>query len=268
MNKIYAYDNSDAIVQCLAKGTNAEFLNSWKSLNKISTTSPVIFRSMTQRKTVQLCEKQGRNYYYIDTGYIGNLDKRKDWHRVVKNGMQHSSPRYDLPEDRFKKIAQGKDYLSFTDWKKDGKAILIVTPSDKPCAFYGINRDTWVEETVKKVKENTDRPVIIRDKGLRRERIGRNSIYHQMEDDDVFAVVTYNSIAATEAIGFGIPAFTLAPNAADEFCKKDLTEIESPLYSDSEKVIKWQHWLGYCQYTPAEMAEGITINLIEEYDLR
>lgn len=268
MNKIYAYDNSDAIVECLARGTGAEFLSSWKSLHTIPITSPVIFRSMTQRKTVNLCEKQNRDYYYIDTGYIGNLDKRKDWHRVVKNGMQHSSPRYDLPEDRFKKIAQGKDYLSFTDWKKDGKAILIVTPSDKPCAFYGINRDTWVEETVKKVKENTDRPVIIRDKGLRRERIGRNSIYHQMEDDDIFAVVTYNSIAATEAIGFGIPAFTLAPNAADEFCKKDLTEIESPLYSDSEKVIKWQHWLGYCQYTPAEMLDGTVIKLIEEYDLQ
>lgn len=268
MAKIYAIDSQDAIVNCLVKGTNAEYLNGWKSLNSVDKQYPVIFRSMTQRKTVQICEKQNRNYYYIDTGYIGNLDKRKDWHRVVKNGMQHSKPRYDLPSDRFDRIAKGKDYLPFPGWKKSGSSILVVTPSDKPCMFYGIDRDKWVEKTLSILKTNTDRPIIIRDKGLRRERIGRNSIYHQMEDDNVFAVVTYNSIAATEAIGFGIPAFTLAPNAADEFCKKDLTEIENPLYSDVDKVIKWQHWLGYCQYTPAEMADGTVIKLIEEYDLK
>lgn len=268
MNKIYALDESDAIVSCLAKGTSATYIQGWKMLNKLETTSPVIFRSMTQRKTVQLCEKQNRPYYYIDTGYIGNLEKRKDWHRVVPNGMQHSKPIYNLPDNRFNDIAEGKDYLPFKKWKKDGKAILVVTPSDKPCMFYGIDRKKWVTETIHLIKNNTDRPIIIRDKGLRKDRVRENSIYHQFVNDNIFAVVTYNSIAATEAIGFGIPCFTLAPNAADEFCKKDLSEIESPLYSDEEKVIKWQHWLGYCQYTPAEMVDGTAMNLISEYNLQ
>lgn len=265
---IVAIDSDDSIVKCLAEGSDAEFIPNYKSLKNIDSNIPVIFRSMTQRKTVQICESQNRDYYYIDTGYIGNLEKRKNWHRIVKNGMQHSVPRYDLPSDRFDKITNGKDYLTFPGWKKKGSAILVVTPSDKPCLFYGINRDQWVKETLQTLKENTNRPIIIRDKGLRRERIGKNSIYHQLENDNIFAVVTYNSIAATEAIGFGIPVFTLAPNVADKFCKKDLTEIENPLYSDPEMIIKWQHWLGYCQYTPDEMLDGTAMKLIKEYDLK
>lgn len=268
MAKIYALDKNDAIVTDLANGAGATFLNGWKALENVDISSPVIFRSMTQRKTVQLCEKQGRDYYYIDTGYIGNLDKRKNWHRVVKNGMQHSNPRYDLSNDRFEKIVNNRNYLRFPGkWKKNGKSILVVTPSEKPCKFYGINRNVWVKNTIAELKKHTDRPIIVRDKGLRRERIGRNSIYHQIEDDNIFAVVTYNSIAATEAIGFGIPAFTLAPNAADPFCLKDLSKIEDPFYEDPDKVIKWQHWLGYCQFTPEEMRLGEAMKIIERYSI-
>ena len=266
--KFLAIDEEDAIVRCLSRSNNAKFIGSWKSLKDYNSDIPVIFRSMSQRKTVAMCEQQGREYLYIDTGYIGNLEKRKNWHRVVPSGMQHFQPRYDLPEDRFLRISSNKEYLPFSSWKTDGTAILVVTPSDKPCLFYGVDRTKWLENTIAEIKKYTDRPIVIRDKGLRRERIGRNNIYHQLEDDNIFAVVTYNSIAATEAIGYGIPAFTCAPNAADEFCLKDLSKIETPLYEDVEKVKKWQHWLGYCQYTPDEMQDGTTMNLIKEYDLK
>lgn len=268
MTSMYAIDPSDGIVKCLQQGTNAEWISQYKELQKLPAENPVIFRSMTQRKTVSLCKKQNRTFYYIDTGYIGNLDKRKDWHRVVKNGMQHSNVRYNLSDDRFNKLIGNRDYLRFNGWKKDGGPILVVTPSDKPCKFYGINRTKWVEETLKTLKENTDREIIIRDKGLRRDRVRKNSIYHQFVNDNIFAVVTYNSIAATEAIGFGIPCFTLAPNAADPFCLKDLTSIESPLYANPEKVIAWQNWLAYCQFLPLEMSDGTAMKIIEEYDIR
>jgi hypothetical protein len=267
MDKIYAIDSEDRIVRCLQEGTDAEWILGWRDLTNIPVNNPVIFRSMTQRKTVSMCEKQNRNYYYIDTGYIGNLEKRKDWHRVVKNGMQHSKPRYDLPADRYQNIIGNRSHLRFAKWRRNGGPILLVTPSDKPCLFYGIDREKWVNETIEEIKKHTDRPIVIRDKGLRRERIGRNSIYNQLKDDKIFAVVTYNSIAATEAIGFGVPAFTLAPNAADEFCLKDLSKIETPLYEDPQKVIAWQNWLGYCQYHPEEMKTGLPLKIIEEYNL-
>jgi len=222
---------------------------------------------MAGRKIVEACDRQGRSYYYIDTGYIGNMQKRKDWHRIVINGMQHSTPNFNCPSDRFDRIAEYKPYLNFPGWKKSGSAILLVTPSEKPCKFYGIDRDTWVTKTIKEIKQYTDRPIIIRDKSIRRERVGQGSIYNQLDTDDIFAVVTYNSIAATEAIGYGVPCFTLAPNAADYFCEKDLSKIENPKYEITELVEKWQHWLAYCQYLPIEMKDGTAMQLIKEYNI-
>jgi hypothetical protein len=268
INMLAIDGQEDQIVKCLAASRNAKAIDTYKDLSEYDISIPVIFRSMAQRKTVSECKKTKRNYYYIDTGYVGNIWKRKDWHRVVFNNMQHTSPRFDLPENRFNAITKGQEYVRFEKWKKTGSNILVVTPSEKPCKFYGIDRNRWVEDTLSKLKKHTDRKIIIRDKGLRKDRIGKNSIYNQFVDDDIFAVVTYNSIAATEAIGFGIPAFTLAPNVADNFCLKDLSKIETPLYTDEDKVKKWQHWLGYCQYTPQEMANGLAFSLIEEYDLK
>ena len=263
---MYAINKNDEYVGFLARTRNPTFIKTYKELKDKPVDIPVIFRSMAQRKTVSLCNQQNRNYYYIDTGYLG-ISHYKKWHRVVKNGVQHSDIKYDMPFDRFRSLSNSKSYLKFSRWKKNGKSILLVTPSEKPCKFYGIQKEEWVNTTLQTLKQHTDRPIIIRDKDTRQERL-KNTIYHQLQDDDIFAVVTYNSIAAVEAIGFGIPAFTATPTAADNFCLKDLTRIETPVYEDREKIEKWQHWLAYCQYTIEEMKNGTVFKLIEEYNLR
>ena len=268
MAKYLALDEHDMIVKPMAESVGAKFINGFKNLQTYPSANPVIFRGMTGRKVVDACKKQNRDYYYIDTGYIGNMQKRKDWHRIVHNGMQHSNINWDLPSDRFDKIAETKPYLRFPGWKKDGRSILVVTPSEKPCKFYGIDRNKFVEDTIATLNEHTDRPIIVRDKVNRRDRVGGGSIYNQLDQDDVYAVVTYNSIAATEAIGYGVPCFTLAPNAADWFCEKDLTKIETPKYATTEEVEKWQHWLAYCQYTATEMKVGTALKLLRSYHLK
>ena len=264
-----AIDPDDGIIKAWQEGTDAKYVTSYKELKNHSLDLPVAIRSMASRKAVRECEATGRDFYYIDTGYIGNRQKRKIYHRVVKNGMQHSNFA-DVPDDRWRTYVEstpGLQYLTFPGWKKDGGPILLVTPSDKPCKFYGINRQEWLDTTIATIKKHTRRPIIIRDKGLRRERIGSGSIYNQLDDDNIFAVVTYNSIAATEAIGYGVPAFVSAPNIADMLCENDLTKIETPLYSDTSLVEKWQHWVAYCQYTTNEMATGTAYRLIEKYNL-
>ena len=92
-------------------------------------------------------------------------------------------------------------------------------------------------------------------------------MYKQLSEDNIFALVTYNSIAAIEAIGFGIPAFASAPNAAHDLCSKDITNIEMPYYADKQKVEKWQHWLAYCQYSITEMQVGKAFKILQDYNL-
>jgi hypothetical protein len=264
MPKIYITDSTDAIVGDFTQSFDEVESTNYANLKNNQDNTPVILRGLTERKVIRLCEKQKRDYYYIDTGYMGNLYKRKDYHRIVKNDVQNMKPKYDLPADRFLQLPHAISNLRFKGWKKFNGPILVVTPSAKPCMFYGIDRDQWVEETITEIKKHSDRQIIVRDKAGRVERVGNNSVPVQLVNERIHCLVTYNSIAAVEALSTGVPAIATAPGAADSLCTNNISDIESPYYPDEEKVIAWQNWLAYCQYTPKEMNNGTAIALIEE----
>lgn len=262
--KMYITDTEDAILGDFAKCFDNVESTNFPSLKKNEDNTPVILRGLTQRKLIHLCDTQKRDYYYIDTGYLGNLQKRKEWHRIVKNNVQNMIPNYDLPEDRFLKLPNAESNLRFRGWKKFDGPVLVVTPSAKPCIFYGIDRDEWVEKTVAELKKHTDRKIIVRDKVGRVLRVGDNSVPVQLVNEKIHCLVTYNSIAAVEALSCGVPAIATAPGSASKLCTKNISDIESPFYPDEDKVVAWQNWLAYCQYTPKEMSDGTAIRLIEE----
>lgn len=260
-------DHTDSILACWREGTHGTY-GHLEQLHLVDPSIPIAVRGMTKRKIMARCREEGRNFYYIDTGYLGNLGKRKDYHRVVKNNVQHITP-INVPSDRWTKLVKHTTTPMYVNgWRKGGKNILVVTPSEKPCKYYGITRNEWLDSTLKKLKKHTDRKIIIRDKPPRRDRVGDNSIYGQLIQDDIFAVVTYNSIAATEAIGFGVPAFADAPdNAANTLALDDFTKIETPYYPDRQEVDSWLHWLAYCQYTPDELKNGYAYSVQRMYNL-
>ena len=131
--------------------------------------------------------------------------------------------------------------------------------------LYGIDLELWLSETIDTLKKYTDRPIEIRRKApIRMDRSVKHTIYDQL-DDNVFALVTYNSIAATEAVAYGIPAFTLAPNAANYVCSTDLSKIETPFYLDQDQVRKWCCFLSYGQFNNEELANGDAWRIFSEY---
>ena len=83
----------------------------------------------------------------------------------------------------------------------------------------------------------------------------------------IYAVVTYQSIAAIEAICTGVPAFTEEMTAADSIACNDLSKIETPNYAPKEQVKEWQHWLAYCQYHFREMQSGEAVRIMKDYGL-
>jgi len=260
-------DSTDVILGAWIEGTGGISINA-KSRDDYPKHIPLAFRSLTKRKLIYALWDEGRDFYYIDTGYIGNLGKRKDFHRVVKNNVQHLTGVKKMPRDRFETICRMQPYMEYKGKRQDtGEAILVVTPSGKPCQFYNVNRDKWLEETISEIKKHTNRPIVIRDKPDRRNRVGDNSLAAQLQTDNIHALVTYNSIAAVEAIHAGVPAFTLAPNAAQSLASQDLSTIEDPYYPAEEAVEEFLCYLAYCQYTPEELADGTAWKLQQEYQL-
>lgn len=267
-------NEDDEIMKHWRAGTNALPIDRKQISSKLGESPwpidiPVAFRSMTKRKEIWKCWETGRPFYYVDNGYMGNLEKKKYFYRVVKNNVQHTQIK-DVPGDRFKGLVKFAPYMNYSG-RKDPRLhngpILLVTPSEKPCAFYGITRDEWLKSTIEELKKFTDRPIIIRDKGLRYERVRENSVAHQIQRDQVHAVVTYQSMAALEAMHYGIPAFTMAPCCVDSVANKDLSKIESPFYPEEKDFLKVLNYLAYCQYDLEEMSTGKALKMIEEFKL-
>lgn len=268
MTNMLGLDSNDEMVRLWLQGTKGKCISK-EELDDYPIEMPLAFRSMSKRKIIKKCWKDGRDFFYIDNGYIGNAIKKKWYYRVVKNDVQHVKKIVNVPKDRFDRMASLHPWLYYRGQKSrpNNGPILLVTPSEKPGAFYGVTRDAWLNSTIEELKKYTDRKIIVRDKGLRGDRIGDNSIASQCSRDGIWAVVTYQSIAAIEAIHYGIPAFTSAPTATQHLANTDLSLIESPMYPSEGEFQKLLNYLAYCQYTPSELGNGTAYHLIKEYDL-
>jgi hypothetical protein len=88
------------------------------------------------------------------------------------------------------------------------------------------------------------------------------SIYDALEE--AHCLVTFNSIAATEALFFGKPAIALAPNAAQALCNNKLSEVEDLNYPSLDEVHAFAAHLSYCQFTPNELRTGYAWNIVNE----
>ena len=261
------YGNKNCMI-CLSKNKTDQYINMFaKSANlpiydysDFPDDVPIVIRSMGKRKLIHECWKNKRDFYYMDSGYVGNYKSSinpngwKQWHRIVKNDVQHNEI-IDRPNDRWNRLQQ-----AIHKPKKGGAHILLVTPSEKPCKFYGIDRDQWVKDTVNEIKKHTDRSIIIRDKAPRQSRIDK-TIYDDL--DNCHAMVTYQSIAAVESVLYGVSAFTTAPTAADPVCDKDISRIESPTQQDSHKIYKWACHLAYGQFHNEELQNGTAHRIIK-----
>jgi hypothetical protein len=249
-------DGVDEYVNMFARGMGCEPTDTNDFVYEDSS-DPIVLRGILKHKIMKQCWADGRDFYYIDTGYFGNEGTWKYWHRIVKNNLQHGEI-ITRPDDRFKKFNK-----TFQPWKKNGSKILIAKPDEKPCKFYNIDLDKWVEQTVDNIKKYTDRPVVVRERAPKRiDRIKTDTLQEAL-DNDVFALVTFNSVAAVESVFHGIPAFTLAPaNAASPVALQDLSLIENPYYPDYDKLYAWGCHLAYGQFHVNELKDGSAMRIL------
>lgn len=219
-------------------------------------TTPVVFRGITKSKHMRICQEKGRTFYYIDTGYFGNA-RKKLYHRITKNAMQNVGPIIHRPRDRL--AATGLQLKKF----RPGRNILVCPPSAKAMSCFGLDLQEWLQTIIVEIKKHTDRPIIIREKGSRRERTAIDTMEMALERN-IHCLVTYNSIAATEAILLGKPAFTLGPNAASAVSSNDLVRIDDPYIPSLDEVEEWAAHLAYAQFTEAEITNGTAWRILNE----
>lgn len=258
-------DGEDEYVNMFAIGSKGRVVST-QDFNFEDSSDPLVIRGILKKRIIQECWRTQRDFYFIDTGYLGNQKGPlnpmgwKYYHRIVKNDLQYAGDIISRPDDRFKRLM-----VPIMPWKKGGRKILIAKPDDKPMKFYGLNLEQWLEETVNTIKQYTDREIVVRERvKSRTDRMVHNTLKEAL-DDDVHCLVTFNSNAATESVLHGIPAFTLAPShAASPVTSNDLSKIENPYYPDKDKVYAWACHLAYLQFHNNELRDGSAKRILEE----
>ena len=238
---------------------------------KTPVTDPILIRGITTGDYAKQALAQNRDFYFIETGYLGNYrcdnnqTCRKIYHRIEKNAMQQTRI-MDVPDDRWRDLVKFNPSLQYRGWRKPGSKILLIMSTDKPFEYYGHSRQAWIDSTIATLKQHTDREIVVREKDGRLDRTNDN-IYDAL-DDDVYAVVTYNSIAAVEAVQYGIPAFSCAPTAASMVATDDLTRIENPVKPSEDVIYKWLSSVAYGQFSLNEILTGQAWRLVQENEQR
>jgi hypothetical protein len=218
---------------------------------------PIVLRGILKHKLMKRCWQDQRDFYYMDTGYFGNT-RWKTWHRIVKNDLQHTEIR-----------ARSADRLSRFNLpfhaRRHGSKIVFALPDEKPCRFYDLDRHTWIQQTLQQLKQHTDREIILRERAPKRlDRIVTDPL-HMVLQDDVHALITFNSVAAVESILAGVPAFVLAPShAAAPVANRDLAMIEKPFWPDDDLRHAWAAHLAYGQFHIDELQDGTAYRILNE----
>jgi hypothetical protein len=255
-------NNNDEYIEMFAHGSGAvpTCLETWQYEDS---TDPLVLRGIMKHKIIKQCWQDTRDFYYMDTGYLGNRpgpdnpNGWKYWHRIVLNNLQHSTV-VARPADRWQRLG-----IAMRPEQRHSRNILLVAPDEKPCSFYGITLDEWMQTTIDTLKQHTDRPILVRERPA--SRWDRKT---QRAEDwlmDVHAVVTFNSSAATECILAGVPVFVTAPaNAARPVSNLDLGMIETPWFPTDDERHAWACHLAYGQFHTTELANGTAAAILKE----
>ena len=191
--------------------------------------------------------------------------------RYSFNGVFPTTGEYfwDNPDpSRWQQISKHMG-ITVKDWNNNGKYILICLQRNGGWSMGGLDVMQWCNKTIKKIKEYTDRPIVVRThpgdkhaqqyiKQLKDPNVNISRKPNIIDDfKNSWTTITYNSSPGVASAIEGVPVFVTDPNPqisqAYNVCNTDLSQIESPKTFDREQ---WLNKLAMCHWNFEEVGNG------------
>lgn len=155
--------------------------------------------------------------------------------------------------------------IQLEDYKTKGKTILLMLQRNKGWSLKGTDVQEWTLQTISKLRQHTDRPIVIRthpgdktagnyipalERSIKNMRTVRISPIGTLLNDELhkaWAIVNHNSSAAVGPIIQGYHCFLTDPTDSQcaEVSNIDFSNIENPNHFDRQKWlerISMFHW--------------------------
>lgn len=214
------------------------------------------------KKIYQKAIKEKIDFYFFDQAYFYHKIHaikqssreliNNPYIRVCKNSFNKEVIDDVRETGLFKLKRQGLEDFTLHPWKTNGKKVYIIPPSFHMCEFLGLTHADVLKDMVDQVKANTDREIVIRYKKPNGEYNPRPI---EVDAQDAWAVVSFQSNAVIKFLMHGVPSFTYLPkhSVAVPLSLQDLTKIDTPLYPDNR-----YEWL--CNLANNQFQEGDVYN--------
>jgi len=203
----------------------------------------------------------------IDGSCFKFVDDHSQFLRYSLDGVFYNRDRYANVNSTAGKWNQIQQVLGLQlqPWRAQGDHVLVCLQRDGGWSMKGTDMTAWTVNTVRRLRELTSRPIVIRahpkhriDLSVLSDLTGvRQSLHGTDLTQDLagaWAAVFYNSSASVAAVLAGIPVF-----ATDDDCvawrmaNPDLAQIEDPRMPAREQ---WLYDLSAAHWTDAESRSG------------
>ena len=203
----------------------------------------------------------------IDGSCFKFVDDHSQFLRYSLDGVFYNRDRYANANSTASKWNQIQQVLGLQlqPWRAQGDHVLVCLQRDGGWSMKGTDMTAWTVNTVRRLRELTSRPIVIRahpkhriDLSVLSDLTGvRQSLHGTDLTQDLagaWAAVFYNSSASVAAVLAGIPVF-----ATDDDCvawrmaNPDLAQIEDPKMPAREQ---WLYDLSAAHWTDAESRGG------------
>lgn len=203
----------------------------------------------------------------IDGSCFKFVDDHSQFLRYSLDGVFYNRDRYANANSTASKWNQIQQVLGLQlqPWRAQGDHVLVCLQRDGGWSMKGTDMTAWTVNTVRRLRELTTRPIVIRAHPKHRIDLsvlsGLGAVRQSLDGTDLtqdlagaWAAVFYNSSASVAAVLAGIPVF-----ATDDDCvawrmaNPDLAQIENPCMPAREQ---WLYDLSAAHWTDAESSSG------------
>jgi hypothetical protein len=236
-----------------------------------------------RRSVIDTLSNRGSRLVFVDSNIFSYKIKNVDYHRYSIDTVYPSTGHYlfnqDLDLNKWPIISKYHK-VNLKPWRTSGNHILVLSQRTLSWNMLGKNGNEWTIDIVKKIKNYTDRPIIVRlhpgdtryneinAKNIERE-FGNSinvSSNLKIEDDlkDAWCSVGYNSTPNCVSAFEGVPVYVEDPinSWASDVSFDNLELIENPPTPDRED---WIHKLSNIHWSNEEVNNGKLFKLIKEY---
>lgn len=218
---------------------------------------------------------------FVDSNILNYAKSEHQWHRYSMTSVYPNDGIYFFGKTNLDKWQEFSSWhgVSLKPWRTEGNHILLLCQRPKGWNMFAPSQELWMDETIAKIRQFTQRPIRIRmhpGDGNREAMIKK--IQRQYNDTitlstasniredliNCWASIGYNSTPNVVSAIEGIPVYVEDPvhSWASDISFQDLSKIESPPLLDRTA---WSNKIANIHWSNKEVQQGLLWSAMRDY---